>query len=39
MLDFGYSILDFVLRISPLVARGVWRMLDNLMLDNLILDT
>jgi hypothetical protein len=33
MLDFGYSMLDFVLRISHLGARVVRRMLDNLMLD------
>jgi hypothetical protein len=33
ILDTGYSILDFVLRISPLGARGLRRMLDNLMLD------
>jgi len=38
ILDFGYLMLGFVLRISHLGARGLRRMLDNLMLDNLMLD-
>jgi len=33
ILDFGYLMLGFVLRISHLGARGLRRMLDNLMLD------